>query len=459
MDSVSRVERSRIKAFYQLLVDRLGTEAWAARKAAYWKRIRENESKLNINLPIEPQLFLPEEDDIDWFILASYLSHDFPYSDVTYSSRRIYPYAMAIGAVADQLRKVPYVNDVLDKMLANNNKPETQIFELLTASFYLKNGYEVAFIPENSIVWPDGKTKKSPDMLVKLDDLEFYVECKRSDKQTKYSKTEEQAWDNIWHELSQHMLKVAPWNIVDIIFHEQVASVTPADIIKAVNLAIKEGKSNECSISVGIRAIDKLGLKRHYREFSVRPNSPQHELLVFGNLDSNEKRSISTIAQRVIYHGSNNDILNMFVKDVAKCVGAQWRCDHGNSLGLRSKHFKSLLNDGVMQIPPDRAGVVHIWYETREGIEIEELRRDKNIENISAYDASKTTVLGAFLHAVNYYPFDENYEWAETMQSFTRVPHLRALFPRQPLMLTSDSTHAVEDITHWEQDKAAKIMR
>ncbi|WP_230079606.1 hypothetical protein [Serratia marcescens] len=186
MDIVSRVELSRTKAFYQLLVDKLGTEAWATRKAAYLKRIREKESKFNINLPIEPQLFLPAEDDIDWYILASYLYHDYPYSDAAYSSSRIYPYAMAIGAVADQLRKVPYVDDVLDKMLANNNKPETQIFELLTASFYLKNGYEVAFIPENSIVWPDGKTKKSPDMLVKLGELEFYVECKRSDKQTKY---------------------------------------------------------------------------------------------------------------------------------------------------------------------------------------------------------------------------------------------------------------------------------
>lgn len=461
MDIVSWVERSRTKAFYKLLVDRLGTEAWAARKAAYLKRIREKESKFNIKLPIEPQLFSPAEDDIDWYILASYLSHDFPYSDSAYSSRRIYPYAMAIGAVADQLRKVPYVDDVLDKMLANNNKPETQIFELLTASFYLKNGYEVAFIPENSIVWPDGKTKKSPDMLVKLGDLEFYVECKRSDKQTKYSKTEEQAWTNIWYELSHHMLKVAPWSIVDLVFHERVASVTPEEIIKAVNLAIKggTGKASEGSISVGIRAIDKIGLKRHYRNFSVRPNSPQHELLVFGGLDSNEKRSISTIAQRVIRPGTNNDILNMFVMDVAKCVGAQWRCDHEDSLGLRSKHFKSLLNGGVMQIPPDRAGVVHIWYETCEGIEIEELRRDKNIDNISAYDASKTTVLGAFLHAVNYYPFEENYEWAETVQDFARVPNLMELFPRQSLMLASDSTQEVKDITHWEQDKAAKNTR
>lgn len=452
------VERARIKAFYHLLVGRLGTEAWAVRKAAYLKRIREKESEFNIKLPIEPQLFSPAEDDIDWYILASYLAYDFKYSDSPYSSRRIYPYAMAIGSVAEELRKVPYINNVLDKMLANNNKPETLLFELLTASFYLKNGYEVAFIPENSIVWPDGKTKKSPDLIVKSGDLEFYVECKRSDKHTRYSKAEEQAWGDIWNELSHHMLKIAPWNVVDIVFHEQVADVTPEEIIKVVNLAIalKTGKLRVGSISVEIRAIDKIALKRHYRKFSVKADSPQHQLLVFGDIDSNQKRSISTIAKQITRPGTKDDILNTFVVDVDNCVAAQWSCNHENSLDLRSKHFKSLLNDGVMQIPPDRAGVVHIWYETCDGIEVEELRHDKNINNISLYDASETTVLGVLLHAVNYYPFEDNYEWAETVKDFARVPHFMKLFPKQSLMLASDSTQGVENITHWEQDKAAR---
>lgn len=459
MDVVSRVERARTKAFYKLLVDRLGESVWAERKASYLKRIREKESNFNIKLPIEPQLFTPVEDDIDWYILASYLSHDFPYSDSAYSSRRVFTYAMAIGSVAEQLRNVPNVDSVLDKMLANNNKPETQLFELLTASFYLKNGYEVSFIPENSITWPDGK-KKSPDLLVKSNDLEFYVECKRSDKQTKYSLTEEKAWSSIWAQLSHHMLKVAPWSIVDLTFHDQVADVSVDEVIKVVNLAIKAGaRVREGSISGQVRVIDKMRLKRHYRNFSVRPNSPQQELLVFGDIDSNEKRSIATVADRVIRPGTNDDILNMFVHEVASCVGAQWRCDHEVSLSLRSKHFKSLVNDGVTQIPPDRAGVVHVWYETRDGIEIEELRRDKNIDNISAYDASKTSVLGVFVHAVNYYPFEDNYEWAETVQDFARVPNLMSLFPRQTLMLASDATSEVEDITHWEQDKAAKITQ
>lgn len=457
MDAVSRVERARIKAFYKLLVDRLGAEAWAQRRAAYVKSIRERDSSFDVRLPIEPQLFMPKENDIDWYILVAYLSHDFPLCDSAYSSRRIYPYAMAIGAVADQLRKVPNVEDVLDKMLANNNNPETQLFELLTASFYIKNGYEVSFIPENSITWPNGK-KKSPDLLVRSGELEFYVECKRSIKQTKYSQAEEQAWADIWATLSHHMLKAAPWSIADLTFHDQVSVVAAEDVINVVNLAIKAGgvRVREGSISAQIRVIDKRKLKHHYRDFSVRPHSPQQEKLVFGHIDSNEKRSIATVASRVIRPGTNDHILNMFVKDVANCVAAQWRCDHAESISTRSKHFKSLVNDGVSQIPPDRAGVVHVWYETRDGIQIEELRREKNIDNISPYDASETTVLGVFVHAVNYYPFEENFEWAETVQDFARIPHLMDIFPHQSLMLGSDGVDEIPDITHWEQDKAAR---
>lgn len=457
MDVIVQIERARIKAFYGLLVDRLGPDVWAERKAAYVKRIREKESSFDIRLPIEPQLFIPADDDIDWYILASYLAHDFPHSDSAYSSRRVFTYAMAIGAVADQLRSVPNIDTVLDKMLANNNQPEKQLFELLTAAFYLKNGYEVSFIPENSITWPNGK-KKSPDLLVKFGELEFYVECKRADKQTKYSLSEEEAWASIWTQLSRHMLKAAPWSTVDLTFHDQVSDVSPDEVIKLIGLAIKAGgeKVRAGSITGQIRAIDKQSLKQHYKEFSVRPNSPQHELLVFGDVDSNEKRSIATIGARVIRPRTNSDILNMFVKDVDRCVGAQWRCEHEMSLSLRSKHFKGLVNDGVTQIPPDRPGVVHVWYETRDGVEIEELRRDKNVDNISNYDASETTVLGVFVHSVNYYPFEDNYEWAETVQDFARVPDLTDLFPFQSLMLASGPSASVEGTTHWAQDKAAK---
>lgn len=457
---VRQVERARNKAFYKLLVDRLGADVWAKRRAAFVARIRAKESKIDLKMPIEPQLFVPPEDDIDWYILVAELSHDFPYSDCAYSSTRIYPYTMTIGAFSELIRKVPNVEGVLDKMLANNSKPETQIFELLTASFYLKNGYEVSFIPENSIDWLDGKTKRSPDLLVKDSDIEMYIECKRAGKQTKYSQTEEEAWVSIWSQLSLHMLKVAPWSIVDLTFHDQVSDVTADDVIRVVSLAIKGGggKIREGSISTEIRGIDRAHLERHYRRNSVRPNSPQQELLVFGDMDSNEKRSIATIAESIVRPGTSDVFLNIFVEDVANCVAAQWWCDHAISLERRSRHFKGLANDGITQIPPDKPGVVHVWYETVEGVSIEEMRRGKNIDNLSAFDASGTSVVGVLIHGVNYYPFEGNYEWAETVQHFARIPHLMRLYPHS-LMLSGDKTQEVEDITHWEQDKAAKSTR
>ena len=452
-----QVERARTKAFYKLLVDWMGPSEWATRRAAFLERIRAKESMIDLKIPIEPQLFLPPEDDIDWYILVAELAYDFPYSDCAYSSRRIYPYAMTIGAFASELQGIPNVERILDKMLANNSKPETQIFELLTASFYLKNGYEVSFIPENSINWPDGETKKSPDLLVKAHDIEMYVECKRADKQTKYSQTEEEAWSSLWNQLSLYMLEVAPWSIIGLSFHDQVSDVAIDDVIKVVDLAISGGgaKVRNGSISAQIRQINTVQLKRHYRYNAVRSNSPQHELLVFGDIDSNEKRSIATIAESIVRPGTPDVVLNIFVEDVANCVAAQWRCDHEISLDRRSRHFKGLVNNGATQIPPDKPGVVHVLYETVEGISVEELRRSKHIENISAFDATGTSVLGVLIHAVNYYPFENNYDWAETAQDFARIPNFMKLYSH-PLMLSADKTHVVGGTTHWKQDKAIK---
>jgi len=454
---IKELERARTKAFYRLLVDRLGDAAWSTRRGALIERIRAKESDIDLNFPIEPQLFAPQEDDIDWYILVAELAYDSPYSDCSYSSTRIYPYAMTIGAFSESLKKVPNIEQVLDKMLANKTKPETQLFELLTASFYLKNGFEVAFIPENSIDWPDGETRKSPDLLVKIDDAEMYVECKRADKQTQYSQTEERAWEVIWAQLSPYLLEETPWSIVHLTFHDQVANVTPDDVIKAVEHALKRrGISyREGSVSAEVRPINRATLERHYQEQSVRPVSPQHELLVFGDMDSNEKRSIATIAENIIRPGSEDVILNVFVDGVANCVGAQWRCEHKSSLDRRSRHFKGLVTNAISQIPPDRAGVVHIWYETTEGIDVEELRREKHFDNLMTYDASGTTVLGILIHSVNYYPFEERYDWAETVEHFARIPDLMDLY-NHSLMLDVDGISEVHGITHWQQDKAKK---
>lgn len=451
---IRKVERARTKAFYKLLVDRLGADAWATRRTALVERIRAKESIIDMKMPIEPQLFVPPDDDIDWYILVAELAFDFPYSDCVYSTRRIYPYTMAIGAFAKQLRVVPNVEQVLDKMLSNKSKPETQIFELLTASFYLKNGYGVSFIPENSIDWPDGKSKKSPDLLVSDGADEMYVECKRADKQTQYSQSEKNAWEKIWSQLSIHLLEIAPWSIVHLTFHAEVDDVIAADVIKLVDLAIKRGsgKVRDGRISAEISQINKMRLKRHYRGNSVRANSSQQELLVFGNIDSNEKRSIATIAESLVRPGTSDVFLNIFVEGVAKCVAAQWRCDNDISLERRSRHFKGLVNNAICQIPPDKPGVVHILYETVEGVSIEEMRRSKHMDNLLTFDASKTSVLGVLIHGVNYYPFEGDFDWAETVQDFARIPDLMKLY-RHSLMLSGDEVQEIRGITHWEQDK------
>lgn len=450
-------DHTRIKAFHKMMVEILGNEVWAQRKKVLIEQIRKKEQKIDLRLPIEQQLYIPPLNDIDWYILVAELAYDSPMSDSHYSSTRIYPYTMAIGAMSEQILAIPNVQGVIDKMLRNKSQPENQLFELLTASFYIRNGFEVAFIPENSIVWPDGKTKKSPDMLVRRDGIELYVECKRAGKQTTYSQEEEGAWNRLWEQLSKYVLSVSPWSVIEIVFHSQVASITIEELIRSVDLAVekKQGKINTGRLTIEIKKIDKFRMNRHYENDSVRPNSSQQEILVFGNCDSNEKRNIATIAKSIVRAGSSSSFLNIFIEEVSACVGVQWRCDHDISLERRSRHFKGLAHDAVIQIPPDKPGIVHILYETVEGIKIEELRAEKNFDNISNYDGTGTSVLGVLLHAVNYYPSIPRYEWAETVQNFSRVPGIMSLF-RHSLMLALDKGNEYDSVTHWQQDKDRK---
>jgi len=457
MDEQQKSEKVWYRAFHGLMVEWMGEDVWRKRREAYLTKIRLHEASIDWSKPVEPQLFAPKENDIDWYILAAELAWDHPYSDSNYSTRRLYPYIMAIGRYADQLRSVPNVADVATKMLANKSSPENQLFELLTATFYLKNGFKVEFIPENSIQWPDGK-KKSPDLLVKKH-FEMYVECKRAAKQTQYSHTEEASWSAMWERLSTHMLSTTPWRVADITFHSELESMTVEEVIQAYDRAIRENaKIDLPSLTIDVRAMAAESIHRHYDDYSVRPNSPQQELLVFGDVDFNEKRSIATLAQRVVKPGKDDDVLNYFVDRMAGCAAAQWRCAHSNSRERRSRHFKGLINDAVSQIPPFKPGIVHLWYETREGVDIEFLRREKHLENLSSFDASKTTVLGVFIHGVNYYPTETEYQWAETVQDFCRVPDLDKMF-NDKLMLSGEDTSSTSGTTHWAQDLASTQKR
>jgi hypothetical protein len=60
------------------------------------------------------------------------------------------------------------------------------------------------------------------------------------------------------------------------------------------------------------------------------------------------------------------------------------------------------------------------------------------------------------LHGVNYYPFEDDYQYAETVDNFGRMPGLFDLYPRQTLMIVSDASFEVPGVTHWQQDKAVK---
>lgn len=418
------------KRFLSLLIDVIGWESWRVRRNSLVSDIRAAESGVIGGLPVEPQLFIrPKEGVINWYMyLVDILGVEI-FSDDPFESHRIYPIFAAIGEQLDKLMKVEGVERVLEKLVSlSENHPDNELFELLVAAHYLRNGYEVAFIKEDAAV-------KTPDMRVSRSGVEFFVECKRLGRITKYSEEENNTWNSIWSKLSLVALDYGVPHWLDLTFRVPLSSLDGKYVIEVCRRIYAEGKDffEDESLVVKVVNVDVEKLSRHFALNRVRANSPQIHELIFSDIDSNEKRSTAIVPSGFSRSGSVDMVLNIFIEGVAGCVGAQWRCIAPESLEKRSRHFKSVVGRASEQIPAGRIGVVHAFYEAAEGPDVEIRRREKLIEAFSGFTASG--LIATFVHGVHVYPGVEGFEWAETVQHFTVNPSIPdALFSHHLLL-------------------------
>lgn len=440
------------KRFLSWLIDVIGQEGWRARRDSLVSDIRAVESGVLIDrLPVEPRLFVrPKEGVINWYMYLVDVLGVEVFSDDPFESHRIYPVFAAIGEQFDKLVKVEGIERVLERLVSlRENHPDNELFELLVAAHYLRNGYEVAFVKEDAGV-------KTPDMRVCRGGVEFFVECKRLGRITKYSEEENGAWNSIWSKLSLVALGYGVSHWLDFTFRVPLSSLDEDYVVEVCRAIYVEDKDffEDESLVVKVVKVDVERLNRHFSLNRVRVNSPQIHELIFSGIDSNEKRSTAIVPTGISRPGSVDTVLNIFIDGVATCVGAQWRCIAPESLEKRSRHFKSVIGRASEQIPAGRIGVVHAFYETAEGADVEIRRREKLIEAFSGFTASG--LIATFIHGVHVYPGVEGFEWAETVQHFTIDPSVPDVLFNHHLLLGFVGDKSTKDDTHWEQDLRLK---
>jgi hypothetical protein len=431
----------------------MGFEAWLRRREKLTNSISAFEQTIRIDSePVEWKLFNPPTTDkIIWYMFLVDILGVEKTSDDPFESHRIYPIFAAIGDQLEKLKLVPNVHGVIKKLLSSkHNQPDNFLFELLVASHYLRNGYDVAFIEEQP-------TLQTPDLQVSKFETSIFVECKRLEKITVYADKENKAWDALWKMLSIEMVKDRNDHWIDITFKIPPSKVKPYKIIKAFHELAKAFRHTKATcetveFKATLHAIDMQNIENHFSAYSVRANSPQIHALIFGDVNPNEKRSTATIPTDISRPGLPRAVLNIFLEGIAKCAGAQWRCTSPESVDKRSKHFKTIIKEAASQIPANSLGIIHTFYETSEGVDIEIARREKLISALTELQIKDKTILVALIHGVKHYPNINGFEWAETIQDFSAIPDILDLLFEHFLLLGFNRKGAIKDETHWEQD-------
>lgn len=431
----------------------MGLEAWQRRREKLTQSISTIEENIKIDSePVEWKLFTaPTTDKISWYMFLVDILGIEKTSDDPFESHRIYPIFAAIGDQLEKLKAVPNVHGVITKLLSSkHNQPDNFLFELLVASHYLRNGYDVSFIEEHPAL-------QTPDLKVSKFETDIFIECKRLETITVYAEKENKAWDALWKALSIEMIKARKEYWIDITFKTPPSKVKPDKIIKAFHELTKASPHTKANLETPefkatIHTIDMRNIENHFLTYSVRANSPQVHALIFGDVNPNEKRSTATIPTEISRPGHPGAVLNIFLEGITKCAGAQWRCTSPESVDKRSKHFKTIIKNAASQIPPNSLGIIHTFYETSEGVNIEITRREKLISALTELQIEDKTILAALIHGVMHYPNINGFEWAETIQDFSAIPDIQDLLFDHFLLLGFNRKRAIKDETHWEQD-------
>ncbi|WP_277850706.1 hypothetical protein [Moellerella wisconsensis] len=444
-----------VKQAFDWFVEFIGQEEWAVRKGKvvqYFQNMNQSIYKKNDGEAIKKgkNRIAMYEDWISWYMYLAEAVTDKPQVSEPNQSSRVFPFFAMIGDYRTELEAISGIEGKLQDLLTKNiNQPDSVLFEMVVAICYVRNGWEVEFIPET-------RAHKTPDLLVKKGDETYYVECKRLGKVTEYSENERNEWLKRWNLLVPTFFHYPDSTFIEVTFKQEVAKTNPNLLSKAfLDMAqcgaISKGVCVENDeIKVCAKHIDMRRVEEHFDNWMVKyPSAQFYELFD----DEYVPYGSYTIAGEInlVEVGEEGDVINIFADKVGKVFCARWQCIADASIDKKAKDVKKLLSKAVKQAPNDFPTVIHIGYETLHGPEIEIIRDQKITSLISEFEFGDQSVASVFCHSFQpRYFADGNWDFAETTRYYGIEMNPDAVL-KENLLLQREGVETSND-SHWMQD-------
>ena len=384
----------------------------------------------------------PNDDRMGWYIYLALAALERPINYEPREGCRIIPIFKRFGTHLTELKAIGGVDQRVRRLLAKNTKqPDAILFELLVALTWKINGFQtVEFLQET----PHTKT---PDLRASNNADEWFIECKRLDRDSQYTRKERVKWRSMWSHLSDCLVRDHHSVVLDIRFHVELQSL-PDDYLASQlpgKLKLVQPPSHIVSndtMDVTVTPVDYGAANRHLARYSVRCPSDQLDELVGGQRDPN--RGFSAIVNGVF-----QDIDNApFLDHLDFAAAAFWNCDAPNAVFTKARHVRHRLANAIDQLPATGKGAVHIGLETVDGAMVEEARFILNNMNVTTIDPRGKDLRWVCCHLLQFYsPPQDPWVVDETVSQFSSDGAPPLLSPEAFL---SDESILVDGM-HWHR--------
>lgn len=408
---------AQLRAGLAPFLAQLGADAWAARRAAIIEALQDVDvwGELETARPIRVM-----KDEIGWYLFLVEQTLDDPLCTEVAQAQRILPYFAGIGSRWAQAHNVRGFDEKLDEILHRYKAdPDGGIFEVAVALGYASKGWDVEFIPTKR-----GDGMKTPDMVVRKDGLEIYVECKRQARRGDYAEKERNHFLRLWDAAEPILRANRQWLWMRAVFHQEVETLPTAflaDVIgKALPLRSREALVHDgAELTLRARQIDTRAVNTHFGEYRVKAGSPMYTRVIGGDwAEKNAAVTMSQIVQASEIVDAEIPALGMYIENVGWACGITREVDADAAIDKKARDIRNLLDKAVDQLPANGWSIVHIAAETLEGSEVE-LRRSEKVMALMADFTSDRSLLAVRFHRFqSNNAVDQLFEFDETVDTY-----------------------------------------
>lgn len=423
---------------------------WRSRKKNIEKHLDDlHKPKKSRQEAINHESLSVQSDKMGWYLYLAEMILTEPTKYEPIQGARVIPVFQRLGTDFELLRQIGEIDKKVSNLLSfgkrNIPEPDSVLFEILVALLWKRNGWaDVSFIPE-------APSQKSPDIKVASGNTEWFIECKRLNGASEYSKKERQKWLKMWQHLRDYLVDKQIPAVFEIVFHVELDTL-PDDFLVRQLAGKLSLLSSPCIVisneqwQVYFDTVNFEKARVHLEQFSVKMPSTQLQELIAGYRDPN-RGFAHVVCGKTEYFGEGH-VNNKYLTSMDFAAGAFWHCDAERSIDKKARDIKKRLVEAIDQLPENKNSVVHVGLETLDGVIVESERYRRIFNTAQNFDNSGKDLHWIYCHLFqSYAPSYQDWVFDETVHYFSH----KDCRHEQPLthhLVTTDVGNS-NDGVHW----------